>query len=386
MGEKVGIAIIGCGGMAGAHKNGFKALWERGIRDFEIVATCDIEEGRAVGMAEEIEKFQGKRPASYTDFEKMLSSESSIDAVDICTLHRNHHTIAVPCIEAGKHVTIEKPLAITMRAGKKILDAAERKGVVLQVAENYRRDPSHRAINWAIRRGMIGNIRMIYWIDVGERLWYWGWREHKLDAGGGWSLDGGVHFADLFRYHVGEVERLYAGVKAFHPYRYRNPEKREGPIEVDVEDTTIAVLHFRNGSMGQWTSTSAAPGEGFSRRVIYGDEGSIDFGSGLKARDKVIPIRELIEMFWSSISEEEKERLFPKGITDTVATELKEFVDAVRGISRVETDGVEGYKDEAISIALYESAWIDRPVRIEDIEELKVEGYQAEINRRLGIS
>jgi predicted dehydrogenase len=100
----------------------------------------------------------------------------------------------------------------------------------------------------------------------------------------------------------------------------------------------------------------------------------------------VIPIRELIEMFWSSISEEEKERLFPKGITDTVATELKEFVDAVRGISRVETDGVEGYKDEAISIALYESAWIDRPVRIEDIEELKVEGYQAEINRRLGIS
>lgn len=385
MSERVRIGMVGCGGMAGAHRKGYQTLWEHGLRTFEVIAACDMDEGRAVKMADDVAAFQGKRPVVYADVEKMLSAEKTLTAVDIGATHRAHHTLAVACLEAGKHVTIEKPLAITLRAGKMIVEAAERAGVVLQVAENYRRSPEQRAIRWALRSGRIGKIRMIYWIDVGERLWYWTWREHRDQAGGGWSLDGGVHFADLFRYHVGNVRSLYAAVKAYHPIRYRNREPLEDPVEVDVEDTTIAVLHFDDDVLGQWTSTSAAPGFPFNQRVVYGEAGSIRWGEGLQSRTERLTMEQLVQEHQASLSEEEKERLFPRGITETVATELKEFVDAVLYGTPVETDGVEGYKAEAISIALYESAWSGKPVDLADVEALRVEGYQAEINRGLGL-
>jgi predicted dehydrogenase len=385
MSEPIRLGMIGCGGMAGAHRDGFRELWEHGLRDFRIVATCDIDAGRAAAMADSIAEFQGERPAVFTAMEEMLARTSELQAVDICSLHRNHHTLAVPCLEAGLHVTLEKPLAITLRAGKAMLDAAARAGTVFQVAENYRRSLENRAIHWALQQGRIGRPRMIYWIDVGERLWYWGWREHKDQAGGGWSLDGGVHYADLFRYHLGPVRSLFAEVKAFHPVRYRDEKKREGPIPVDVEDTTIAVLQFENGCLGQWTSTSAAPGAGFGRHVIYGEEGSLTWGQGLKTRTQETSMEALIAEHQAALSEEEKERLFPRGITNTVATELQEFLHAIQGRGTVETDGWEGYRAEAISLALYESAHLGRPVTLAEVENLEVEGYQAEINAGLGL-
>ena len=385
MSEKVRIGMVGCGRMAVAHRNGYRTLWEHEIRDFEIAATCDIEEAQAANMADEVEAFQGTRPNVYTRLEDLLEKEQELAAVDICTLHRNHHTLAVPCLEEGLHLTIEKPLAITLRAGKPILDTAKRMDVVLQVAENYRRSPEQRAIRWAIRDGRIGTPRMIYWIDVGERLFYWTWREHRDQAGGGWSLDGGVHFADLFRFHLGPVRELYAGVEAFHPTRYGKPDTLEEPIEVDVEDTTAALLWFENGVLGQWAATSAAPGHTFSQRIVYGDQGSIRWGEGLKSRTEEIPIEQLTEQYRASLGSEEDERLFPRGITETVATELYEFISAILYGTPLETDGIEGYRAEAISIALYESAYLNRPVTLAEVENLQIEGYQARINEGLGI-
>ena len=102
------------------------------------------------------------------------------------------------------------------------MDAVEKKGIVFQVAENYRRAPAERAINWAIKEGRIGEVRMLFWVDVEERLWHWGWRDDVNEAGGGWSMDGGVHFADLFRYHGGEVEERYCVSKAYCPTRYES--------------------------------------------------------------------------------------------------------------------------------------------------------------------
>jgi len=385
MSERVRIGLIGCGGMAGAHRDAYRELWEHELRDFEILATCDLVEDRAMNMAESVAAFQGTRPRVYTDYQDLLSRETEINAVDINTVHRAHHELAIASFEAGKHVTIEKPLAITLRAGKLMLDAGEKAGTVFQVAENYRRAPEQRAIKWALDEGRLGQLRMLYWIDVGERLWYWTWREHKDQAGGGWPLDGGVHFADLFRYHIGPVRELYAAVEAFFPRRYRDHENLQEPVEVDVEDTTVAVFYFENGVLGQWTSTTAAPGHGFNRRAVYGEKGSLTWGVGLKTRTEELSMEELIQQHQSSLSPEEKEKLFPRGLTNTVTTELHEFIQAVLGRGEVETDGWEGYRAEAISLALYESARLNRPVTLAEMENLEVEGYQAEINAGLGI-
>ena len=386
MAEKIRIAMLGCGGMSGAHMRGLKNLWESDIKVFDLIATCDIVEDRAATRAKEAEEFQGTTPNVYTDVMEMLDKEPNLDAVTICSLHRAHHTLAVPCLDAGKHVIIEKPLAITMRTGRLILDAAQRSNKVLSVAENYRRSKSHRAVKWAIRQGMIGKPRLFFWQDVGESLGRWGWRDFKADAGAGWILDGGVHFADLFRYHLGtEAQEVFALSKAYMPYRYEKADTMEGRVDVTVEDTTFAVIKFESDVIVQWTTCRAAPGKGFGGHVIHGSEGSIDMGGNVSGRKKTMDGEELQKLFMESVSDHEKEKLFPGGVTDTIAVELKDFADAILNGNRPEVDGIEGFKDQAICMAVMESSCLNQPVSIRDIEDCKIENYQKEINDALGV-
>ncbi|MCH8864645.1 MAG: hypothetical protein IIB13_04700, partial [Chloroflexi bacterium] len=125
------------------------------------------------------------------------------------------------------------------------------------------------------------------------RLWHWGWREEKFQAGGGWTLDGGVHFADQFRYHLGPIKTVSAVMRRFFPTRYRDRENLGDPVEVDVEDATIANLEFESGVIGQWAESNVAPGHPIGARVIYGSEGCIDFGQGLKTRVEELTLDEL---------------------------------------------------------------------------------------------
>jgi len=75
MAERVTIGMTGCGGMMGAHERGFRELWDKGIRNFEIVATCDLVKSLAEKMADQVGGWQGKRPRVYSDVETMLKSE-----------------------------------------------------------------------------------------------------------------------------------------------------------------------------------------------------------------------------------------------------------------------------------------------------------------------
>ena len=385
--EPVRLAFAGCGGIAGAHVRALGELWKKEIRPFEIVAACDVVEENARNLAGEVEKFQEKKPDVFTDLERMLDKAGETEAVDICALHSEHHALAVPCLEAGKAVLIEKPLGITMRAGRLILEAAVRSRSLLAVAENYRRSPQERARNWAIRQGRIGQVRTLYWQDVREGLGKWGWRNFRTEAGAGWVLDGGVHFADLFRYHLGgQARQVFACVRQYEPYRYDDPEERRGGWRVDVEDAALALIDFDGDVVVQWTWQGSAPGASFNKRAIYGSEGCIDWESGLWLRDGThVKNEDLVQEFMGGLSEEERERLFPGGVTDTFAVELKDFADAVRTGSRPEVDGMEGYKAQAICMAIFESAWADRPVSLREIERCETEGYQAEINQALGI-
>lgn len=380
------IALIGCGGMMGVHVHrGFKQLWEKGFRPFRIVACVDVNEGAANRMADEIAQWQGLRPKVYTSVEDFLSRENSVNAVDISLPHHEHHTVAVACLESGKHVLIEKPLAITMRAGRKIIDAAKQRGLVLSVAENYRRSLQHRAINWAIKQGRIGEPRQVYWVDAFERLWYWGWRDHLEFAGGGWTLDGGVHFADLMRYHVGEVVEVAAQMASFNQKRIRKVDGNEEIVTATIEDTTQALLKFENGALGVWVEAITAPALKIGTRIIYGTEGAVDLDKGLflRGRDEPVSFTQLGEEFLASLSDDEKERLFPLGLTDDIAQEVHEFVVACLADNpQVEIDGEEGYRSQAVCMAIYEAATLKQTISVADVMALRVEAYQRPINER----
>lgn len=386
--ERVALALVGCGGMAGAHVQGLEDLWRAGERRIQVVACCDVVKERAEERARAIAKFQRRRPAVYTDVEQMLKRSKSIEAVDICALHSQHHRLAAACLQAGKHVILEKPLAITLRAGRLILDAALDARRLVAVAENYRRSPHERARRWAISRGRIGRPRTFYWHDVGEGLGKWGWRNFKRDAGGGWILDGGVHFADLFRYHLGaEARQVTARVHSYEPYRYDDPPARRGAWHVDVEDCAMALIDFDGGALVQWTWQGSAPGQGFNRRALYGDEGCMDWNSGLWTRAGANTDNDaLLAEFRASLDEEQKQRLFPGGVENSVSVELAEFAAAVRGEGTPEVDGLDGYRSQALCMAVFESSHFNRPVSLDEIERGDLEGYQAQIDQSLGIA
>ena len=159
--ERIKMGLVGCGGMSGAHMGGYRELWSKGIRDFEIVAACDIAVERAEERATQAQEFQGgTKPAVYTELDEMLAKHPDLECVDICALHSAHHTLAVPALDAGKHVIIEKPFGITMRACKLMMDAADRNDRIISVAENYRLARIQRTRSWAIAQGRIGGSRV----------------------------------------------------------------------------------------------------------------------------------------------------------------------------------------------------------------------------------
>lgn len=388
--DELTVALIGCGGMMGAHvRNGFQTLWEHDFRSFRIIACVDVNERAANEMADQIAQWQGVRPKVYRDVDDLLSQELSVVAVDIVVPHNEHHTVACACLEGGKHVLIEKPLAITLRAGRKIIEAANRKGLILSVAENYRRSLTHRAINWAIRQGRIGEPKQVYWLDVFERSWYWGWRDHVELAGGGWTLDGGVHFADLMRYHVGEVVEVAAQMANFQPLRYRKVDNGEELITATIEDTTHALLRFENGALGVWSEAITAPAHKISNHIIYGTDGAVnlDVGLFLRGKDEPMNLQQLQDEFLAQLSTDERERLFPLGIMDTIAQEVHEFIVACQGGDRrVEVDGEEGYRSQAVCMAVYEAATLRQTISVAAVASLEVEAYQRPLNERWHIT
>ena len=128
MAERIKMGLAGCGGMSGAHMNAYRELWSKGLRDFEIVAACDIVPASAEERANQAHEFQGgTKPAVYTELDEMLTKHPDLECVDICALHSAHHTLAVPALDAGKHVIIEKPFGITMRACKLMMEGSRSK-------------------------------------------------------------------------------------------------------------------------------------------------------------------------------------------------------------------------------------------------------------------
>lgn len=375
--------------MMQAHlQRGFQAVWEKGFRSFRIIACVDEDKERAEATAETIGKWQECKPQIFKTTEEMLRQEKAVQAVDIAVPHYLHHTIALACLSEGKNVLIEKPLAITLRAGRAMIEEAEKRQLILSVAENYRRDWSSRAFRWTIEQGKIGKPQKIYWLDIYERRHFWGWRDDRERSGGGWLLDGGVHFADLMRYFLGEVDEVFGQTALQEPRRFDRTSGQQ-VASATIEDVAHALLTFQNGVLGIWAEVISAPGAPVSRRIIYGDEGCIDLKEGLFLRDKgrVSSVEDLKKEFVVSLTSEQREQFFPLGITDDVAQEVYEFLKACQtGDRKVEVDGWEGYRSQAVCMAVYESAVLHQPVKIRDIEAHRIEVYQSDLNRRWAIS
>jgi len=414
----VRIGLVGCGFMGTRHLYGFKELYQRNLKAMDLTAVCDIREENAERVADLAEVNLGKRPTVYKDFMRMLMEETGLDAVDIVVDPPFHHVLADLAFQAGKHVIVEKPMAITVKSCQKMVDSSKRWGKILAVAENYRRDPLNRLVKVALRENVIGKPYMVlqHLIEGGGRIAITPWRHMK--ERGGILIDMGVHYADLLQYFFGEVDSVYGDLRMFEKVRRgidrtgwpaeakaEEEAKKVEEVKPTAEDTALAILRFENGVLGQWMVSLAGHGERLWQRVLYGSKGRIDAPLDRSGKPIAVTLddgsrisgEDILETFTVFPDEDVTVKLFPEGLTHyelpfqevdrrLIAIELYDFADAVIQGRKPEVDGPGGLKAVALTYAICESACLNKPVKVRDVENGKISNYQREIDEAWGIN
>lgn len=395
-GEKVRLGIIGTGGIAGAHLGGYKTLVDAGYTQFEIAAVADVNEERRAAFAARVKELFGNAPAQFASAEE-LAEKGGVVAADICTPHAFHHTAAIPCLEAGLDVMVEKPCGITIKATDRIIEAAAMKDRIVAVAEQVRRGVKARCMDWAVNEAkIIGDLRFLSVLGLGTwdfvevtKTYAMQWRMLKVLTGGGMIFDAGAHFADMMYFLFGDVEDVFAWLGCFQDVTINSVEL--GPQPMDVEDTWTSVLRFKSGLVANWTWSFATPGEPVAAQILYGSKGSahdrggwmhtFQSGADLTFADGSKKSYEEIEPeYRAQLSPEMKEKLFPYGVEDDIALECWDFVDSVQKRRKPEIDVETTKWTKSICMAAYESSVCGQPVTVRDVHDGKVSAYQEPIN------
>ncbi|MFW6437707.1 MAG: Gfo/Idh/MocA family protein [Armatimonadota bacterium] len=390
MPEAVRLAIVGAGGIAQAHLNGYDMLADAGYDRFAITAVCDVNEENASNTADRIEKKLGDRPQIFATAEEMIEAGAA-DAADLCLPHAYHHTVGSTCLEGGVHVLIEKPVGITIEATHRLVEARGDQDLVIAGAEQVRRGVPSRAIQWAVNeQQMIGEPRfftqeVFTFAPLDRSTYKFGWRGLKVMGGGGMLIDAGVHFSDMVQYVFGPVKTAICTMKTIDDRIIDLPEL--DPHPVDVEDYWAATMIFESGLTGHWSWSQHAPGRKLSTRMYYGSEGSLadrqewmhpfQHGADLIRKDESeMSYEEIEEAYLDSLSDDEKDQLFPYGIRDPFAIECWDFIEAIVEGRDPEFGPEEAVNAKALCFALYESDLLGcEPVSVEDVRTGKVGAY-----------
>lgn len=252
--KPVRVGLIGCGKVGQIHATALRSLAEA-----ELTAVCDVSAERARAFAERY----GTR--AYTDVEAMLR-DGNMEAVIIGTPHPLHAAPAVQAAAAGVHVLVEKPLAATLADCDAMLTAANRAGVLLGAISQRRFYEPVQRMKVAIDAGKIGRpaLGVFTMYSWREPAYYQSdpWRGRWDTEGGGVLVNQSPHQLDLLRWFMGpvvEVSGYWANVN--HP-------------GVEVDDTAVAILRFRNGGLGAIvTSVAQKPGI-YTNVHVHGTSGA----------------------------------------------------------------------------------------------------------------
>jgi len=413
MPKRVRVGLVGCGRIMPAHLNGYMELMGKGV-DVRITALVARRREDALRFRKRGEGPPPRIPSGppgdplvaphvwihdfqrdvdveiYTDYMEMLR-KGDLDAVDIYAPPYEHHRMALDGLAAGKHVLVEKPLAVTVKAARTMVEAADRAGKVLGVAEVGRYGQDARMTKWVIDRGYIGHIQFFIDAIIGC---YWSpdkivggtpWRHRKIAAGGGPSVDFGVHIFNLVRYYCGEIEEVSGAVRSLEDIRSTRDESGRAvdKVDNDVDDTVVATTKSKGGAIGQIIFSYALHGEPtIIGSTIYGSKGCIKDNTVISDDKTRANVEELFER---NATAEARNRLFPLGITDPFAQETLEFLNAIQEGREMETSGREGLRDLAVSYAVIESSRLKRTVVVDDIESGKIAEYEGQINDHYGI-
>ena len=256
-------ALIGCGRIAVNH---IKAVVNNGL---ELVAVCDLVPEH-IDILFEKTGYTGT-PARYTDYRQMLSEHPELELVAIATDSGVHAEIALACLDAGLHVIVEKPMAMSMADADRIIDRARETGRKVAVCHQNRFNLAVQRMRTALDQGRFGRLSHgsvhVRWNR--NRAYY-----EQAPWRGRWASDGGalmnqcIHGIDLLRWMMGdEVEEVYGQTRQqFHDY-------------LECEDIGMAVLKFRNGAIATIEGTvNVYPKNLEETLYLFGETGTVKLG------------------------------------------------------------------------------------------------------------
>ena len=162
-GDKLRMGFIGSGGRGGANLNEFYNLGE------EIVALCDIDQGRLDGAYDKV-KGRCAGAKRYRDFRELLEKEQDLDAVVVSTPDHMHATAAIAAMKCGYHVYVEKPLVRTVWEVRQFERIANGCGVISQMGNNGNGSPTQRRRIEIFRSGVLGRIKEVH-VTTNRPIW-----------------------------------------------------------------------------------------------------------------------------------------------------------------------------------------------------------------------
>jgi UDP-N-acetyl-2-amino-2-deoxyglucuronate dehydrogenase len=336
--EKTGFAILGAGMVAEYHR---QAITANAVLGAHLAAVGHYNSDR-------FDEISSRFGAPCVTYEQLLASPA-VDVVCICTPSGQHASQAIAAAQSGKHVLVEKPMALSLRDADAMIAACEQAGVKLGVVLQRRAEPLFRQVYDAVRGGDLGDLTLgIVTIPYHRPQAYF----DQADWRGTWSLDGGgvlmnqgIHLVDLLIWYMGDPVEVQAYADTLH----RN---------IEVEDTLVATLRFASGALATITATTTAS-PGFPHRVeIYGSRGGVQLeGESVGRWQLAEPDTATVEAPDSAAPADAGAGGDPRGIAPTGHIAIvREFIQALRASRDPRIDGHEGRRSVATILAIYQAA------------------------------
>lgn len=260
--KKINVGMVGYGFMGRTHSNAFlKAPLFFDLPFQPVLKTlCARNKDRAQAFAS-----NWGYQSVETDWRKMVASPD-IDLVDIASPNDTHMEIAMAAAKAGKMVMCEKPLGRNAAESEKMVKAVEKAGVANMVWYNYRRVPAVMLAKQLIEQGRLGRVfhyraKFLQDWTISSELPQGGeglWRLDRSVAGSGVTGDLLAHTIDTAMWLNGGIEEVSAMTETFIKQRKHNLSGKMQPVEID--DASLALARFRNGSLATFEATRYARG------------------------------------------------------------------------------------------------------------------------------
>jgi UDP-N-acetyl-2-amino-2-deoxyglucuronate dehydrogenase len=331
--RKIRFALVGCGRIASNHFGAIQQHRER----CELVGVCDIDPRKR-------EEAAGNTDTTpYATLADMLA-RCDADAFIVATPSGLHPEQAVQIARAGRHVITEKPMATRWEDGKRMVAACDAAGVRMFVVKQNRRNATLQLLKSAVEKKRFGRIYMVnlnvFWTRPDEYYNSAKWR-------GTWEYDGGAfmnqasHYVDLLDWIIGPVESLQA---------YTATLARD----IEVEDTGVLSLRWRNGALGSMNVTMLTYPRNLEGSItILGETGTVRIGG--------VAVNQVQQ--WEFATPDADDARVADASYQTTSVYgfghpmyYDNVIKVLRGEAEPETDGREGLKSLETLIATYLSA------------------------------